>query len=122
MIALALAFSFQILILRTPARHTLRRDLGRLVALVASQHELYHRYTGTLAGTMSGSPEAIHIASEALSARGTILQRELVLAMPLLKFSAAEYSTRSKFDSKPYLTIVRSCQLLLDRMREVRRS
>ena len=48
------------------------------------------------------------------------MQRELVLAMPLLRFSAAEYSTHSKFDARPYLTIVKSCQLLLDRMREVR--
>ncbi|KAM0793556.1 hypothetical protein ACM66B_000993 [Microbotryomycetes sp. NB124-2] len=127
-LALAIAAVFQILILRTPARQTLRIKLSNLTFALSNQSVLFGMMAEALVPIESQvdvsrpppDPEALEVVRQELMKRERQLQQELIALMPLLKFSAAEPAFGQPFQAGVITRLIRSHQLILDRLREAR--
>ncbi|KAK4052886.1 hypothetical protein OIO90_004162 [Microbotryomycetes sp. JL221] len=127
-LALAIAASFQVFILRTPARQTLRIKLSNLTFGLSNYSVLFGIYGEALVPIESKvdldrppvSKEALEVIRLELMKRERQLQQELIALMPLLKFSAAEPSFGAPFQSGTFTRLIRSHQIILDRLREAR--
>ncbi|KAK4055132.1 hypothetical protein OIV83_000412 [Microbotryomycetes sp. JL201] len=127
-LALAIAAVFQILILRTPARQTLRIKLSNLTFSLSNYSVLFGMLAEALVPIESKvdtsrpppDPEALEVVRQELMRRERQLQQELIALMPLLKFSAAEPAFGQPFQAGVITRLIRSHQLILDRLREAR--
>ncbi|KAI5477284.1 hypothetical protein MNV49_006505 [Pseudohyphozyma bogoriensis] len=124
-IALGIAAVFQIFILRSPARRALRAQLAGVAASLAS----YNVLLGVLieAGVPSNPEdkpssdvESMTVISKALISREAKIQMDLLGLLPLLKFAAAEPTFGQPFEGEALVRVIRSQQLVLDRLRQAR--
>ncbi|KAL8293775.1 hypothetical protein RQP46_000476 [Phenoliferia psychrophenolica] len=125
-LALGIAGIFQIFILRTPARQTLRVKLSELTFQLGSYSTLLAVYGEALCPSVPNDarppppPEAITAIRTELITREGQLQLDILALMPLLKFGAAEPAFGTPFQAGTIGRIIRTQQILLDRLREAR--
>ncbi|GAA5917094.1 hypothetical protein JCM6882_009495 [Rhodosporidiobolus microsporus] len=126
-LALGIAGIFQIFILRTPARGTLRSKLANITWSLSAQSVLLS-YSMEALMPMSGDstncppPDwaALEVVRQELIQRETLIQGELLSLMPLMKFSSVEPTFGTPFKAATIARLIRSHQLILDRLREAR--
>lgn len=125
-IALAIAFAFQYLLLRAPAKRLLRESLARLLSSISAYYILHTAYVSALsaeAETMTGSPaprEAIEAVAAELSRRERAIQAQLIDMGPLIAFAKLEPEFAGPFRGDLYKKCMNGSQLLMDRLREAR--
>ncbi|KAM0753235.1 hypothetical protein T439DRAFT_323872 [Meredithblackwellia eburnea MCA 4105] len=125
-IALGIAGIFQIFILRTPARQTLRVKLSEITFGLSSYSMLLQAYTEALCPTNLDpdrpTPDAgaLAVIRSELITRETSIQMDLLALMPLLKFGAAEPAFGQPFQAGTIARLIRTHQVILDRLREAR--
>ncbi|GAA5826891.1 hypothetical protein JCM11251_002144 [Rhodosporidiobolus azoricus] len=126
-LALAIAGIFQIFILRTPARGTLRSKLANITWSLSALSVLLSYAMEALmplSGDSTDCPppdwKALEVVRQELIHRETIIQGELLSLMPLMKFSSVEPTFGTPFKAATIARLIRSHQLILDRLREAR--
>ncbi|KAI5481791.1 hypothetical protein MNV49_000068 [Pseudohyphozyma bogoriensis] len=125
-LALGIAGIFQIFILRSPARQTLRQNLAKVTRNLGSYALLLSSMTEALAPTVAGQrpfppdPAALAVVRNDLIAREGQIQMDILALMPLLKFGAAEPEFGRPFQAGTIARVIRTHQLILDRLREAR--
>lgn len=148
-LALAIASVFQFFLLRTPARHTLRKNLAAITFSLSSYSvlfsflvEAFHPLEVDLDPSRPPpDPEATATIRQELIRREGQIQGELLALMPLMKcalesglrknerlltfppscrFSAAEPAFGVPFQAATISQLIRSHQVVLDRLREAR--
>lgn len=128
-LALAIAGTFMVFILRNPARQTLRLKLAQITASLGSYTILLQIMVEAWAPMDPGkdnvnppppNPEAIATVIAELVRREGQIQAELLALMPLMKFAAAEPTFGQPFQGATISRIIRSHQTILDRLREAR--
>ncbi|BGP44750.1 hypothetical protein JCM10450v2_000564 [Rhodotorula kratochvilovae] len=126
-IALGIAGVFQTLILRQPARQTLRQKLARISWSLNGHGVLFSFLTEAVMpmvddSTHHSSPdwEAVQVVQKELIAREVAIQGEILALMPIMKFASVEPTFGQPFKALVIARIIRSHQLILDRMREAR--
>ncbi|SCV68572.1 BQ2448_693 [Microbotryum intermedium] len=125
-LALGIAWFWQIYILRTPARQTLRIKLSGITFALGTYATLFQMMTESLApireseGYVPPPLEAVEAVQHELIRREGQIQAELLALMPLLRFSALEPAFGHKFDGATFSRIIRNHQIILDRLREAR--
>ncbi|GAA6050447.1 hypothetical protein JCM3770_002600 [Rhodotorula araucariae] len=126
-IALAIAGIFQTLILRQPARQTLRKKLAQISWSLNSHGVLFSYLTEAVMPMVDDSThhsipdwEAVQVVQKELIAREVAIQGDLLALMPLMKFASVEPTFGQPFKAPVIARIIRAHQLILDRMREAR--
>ncbi|KDE05411.1 hypothetical protein MVLG_04206 [Microbotryum lychnidis-dioicae p1A1 Lamole] len=125
-LALGIAWFWQIYVLRTPARQTLRNKLAGITFALGTYATLFQMMTESLApireteGYVAPPREAVEAVQHELIRREGRIQAELLALMPLLRFSALEPAFGHKFDGATFSRIIREHQVILDRLREAR--
>ncbi|EJU01750.1 hypothetical protein DACRYDRAFT_116214 [Dacryopinax primogenitus] len=122
-IAITLVLCFQLLILRNPARHTLRKALAHLIEehlAYVTMLQAYCRALGPIdANDRPSHKNVLRVESE-LKRREAKLQARIIGMNPLISFAAAEPQWEAPFRSDAAVRIVRANQILLDRWSEAR--
>jgi len=122
-VALSIAATFQLFILRNPARRTLRKRLGALLFSQLSYMTLLQAYARA---AMPNDPSrrapdaALKRVDEEMKHRELKLQAELIGLRPLVQFAAAEPQFSRPFRADIINRVLRTSQIMLDRMRECR--
>jgi len=122
-IAIVLVLCFQLLILRNPARHTLRKAIARLLEENLSylaMLQAYCRALGPIDPKDRPSPNVVHRVERELKRREGKLQAHIIGMNPLITFAAAEPQWDAPFRSDSAVKILRGSQILLDRWSEAR--
>ncbi|GAA5995099.1 uncharacterized protein JCM10292_004539 [Rhodotorula paludigena] len=126
-IALAIAGIFQIFILRQPARQNLRQKVARISWSLNALAVLFSYLSEAMMPMMSDSSkssppdwEAVAVVRQELVAREVAIQGELLTLMPLMKFASVEPTFGQPFKAAVIARVIRSHQLILDRLRESR--
>lgn len=122
-IAIGIVTSFQLFVLRNPARRTLRKAIAKVMKANTAYTVILQAYVSS---TIPTDPrhrpplKAIRRVAKDLKKREVKIQDDLTALMPLIKFSGAEPSFVNPFDAAEYLKIIRANQLILDRNRDAR--
>ncbi|GAA5834027.1 hypothetical protein JCM9279_004193 [Rhodotorula babjevae] len=125
--ALAIAAVFQILILRQPARQTLRQKLARISWQLNGLGVLLSYLTEAVMPMVDDSTDhappdwdVVKVVQKELISREVEIQGELLGLMPVMKFASVEPTFGQPFKAPVIARIIRSHQLILDRLREAR--
>ncbi|KAL5513531.1 hypothetical protein ACEPAH_3930 [Sanghuangporus vaninii] len=122
-VALGLVAVFQLFILRNPARRTLRKRIGTMLFSQLSYLTLLQSF---VRGVMPTDPSrrapdaAISRVIQELRHRELKLQAELISLRPLVNFAMNEAQYQQPFRDDIVNKILRTSQIMLDRMREAR--
>ncbi|BGP28655.1 hypothetical protein JCM10296v2_000391 [Rhodotorula toruloides] len=131
-IALAIAAIFQvrfgdIFILRQPARQNLRQKLAHVSWSLNAHSALFSYLTEAVMpmqedSTDSPPPDwdAVEVVRNELVQREVDTQGQLLALMPLMKFASVEPTFGAPFRAPEISRLIRSHQLVLDRLREAR--
>ncbi|TDL22448.1 hypothetical protein BD410DRAFT_748734 [Rickenella mellea] len=121
-VALTIVGTFQLFILRNPARRTLRKRIGAMLFAQLSYATLLQAY-GRAAMPTEGdrAPDAaLRRVERELKHRELKLQAELIDLRPLVAFAAAEPQPGRPFRTDIVNNFLRTSQVILDRLRESR--
>ncbi|KPV78386.1 uncharacterized protein RHOBADRAFT_49163 [Rhodotorula graminis WP1] len=125
--ALSIAAVFQILILRQPARQTLRQKLARISWQLNGLGVLLSYLTEAVMPMVQDSTDCappdwdvVRVVQKELIGREVEIQGELLGLMPIMKFASVEPTFGQPFKAPVIARIIRSHQLILDRLREAR--
>ncbi|KAH8929027.1 hypothetical protein BT69DRAFT_1276681 [Atractiella rhizophila] len=124
-IALGIVAVFQLVILRNPARRTLRKVLAQITYQNLSYSTILSAF---VRANLSADPQVQSRPDEKASTRVYLelirrenkIQSALVNIMPLVMFSQSEHSFTKPFQAKHWLRIIRANQIILDRHRDGR--
>lgn len=126
-IGLSIAFAFQFMILRSPARRLLRQAVADLMLNMTAYYILHSAFISSLnpdteSLTNKRAPlKILNKVSNDLSKRERIIQKKLIDLFPLLNFAKLEPDMAdSGFRQDVYKRIITSSQLFMDRLREAR--
>ncbi|TDL26998.1 hypothetical protein BD410DRAFT_783138 [Rickenella mellea] len=121
-IALGLVATFQLFILRNPARRTLRKRIGAMLFGQLSYATLLQAYGRAAMPTETDrAPDvALRRVERELRHRELKLQAELIDLRPLVAFAAAEPQPDRPFRADIINSVLRTSQVILDRLRESR--
>lgn len=128
-IGLSIAFAFQFMILRSPARRLLRQTLGDLMSSMTAYYILHAAFISALnpdTESMTGERAPLNILNQVshdLAKRERSIQSKLIDVYPLLNFAKLEPdwgSGTNDFRQDVYKKIISSSQLFMDRLREAR--
>ncbi|GEM06176.1 transmembrane protein [Rhodotorula toruloides] len=126
-IALAIAAIFQIFILRQPARQSLRQKLAHVSWSLNAHSALFSYLTEAVMPLREDSTnmpppnwDAVEVLQNELVQREIDTQGQLLALMPLMKFASVEPTFGSPFRAAEISHLIRSHQLVLDRLREAR--
>ncbi|TNY20614.1 hypothetical protein DMC30DRAFT_416809 [Rhodotorula diobovata] len=126
-IALGIAGVFQIFILRQPARQTLRQKLAQVSWKLNGLSVLLSYLTEAVMPMVEDSTnheppdwDAVKVVQKELINREVEIQGELLALMPIMKFASVEPTFGVPFKAAVISRLIRSHQLVLDRLREAR--
>ncbi|KAH7097462.1 hypothetical protein BKA62DRAFT_774265 [Auriculariales sp. MPI-PUGE-AT-0066] len=125
-IALGIAVIFQVFILRNPARRTLRKKLADLTFSMLSYYTLFHAWAGAIIPyhtddlALRPPAAAIKRVNDELQKREIKMQQDIIDLMPLLVFAGAERDFGPPFRADLAGKVIKSLQIMLDRMKEAR--
>ncbi|EJU01760.1 hypothetical protein DACRYDRAFT_116219 [Dacryopinax primogenitus] len=120
-VALGIVFCFQLLILRSPARHALRVALARLIEDHLSYVTMLQAYVRALELVDPAdlpSPKVVHKVERDLKRGESDLQRRIMDMDELVAFAAAEPNWQRPFQRDAVGRVLRANQLLMDRWSE----
>ncbi|KAF8600286.1 hypothetical protein BDV93DRAFT_476704 [Ceratobasidium sp. AG-I] len=122
-VALAIVGTFQLVILRNPARRQLRESTSRIVYGLLGYNTVLQAY---VRATMPADPAyrapqvALERVEHDLRHREMKLQTQLLEIMPLLMFAKSEPQLAKPFRDDVVNKLLKSCRIILDRYREAR--
>lgn len=125
-IGLSIAFAFQFMILRSPARRLLRQAVADLMTSMTAYYILHAAFISALnpeSESMTGERAPLSVlnsVSHDLARRERAIQGQLIDVYPLLNFAKLEPDWESEFRQDVYRRIITSSQLFMDRLREAR--
>lgn len=130
-IGLSIAFAFQFMILRSPARRLLRQAVADLMTSMTAYYILHAAFISALnpdTESMTGERAPLSIlnsVSHDLARRERSIQGQLIAIYPLLNFAKLEpdwnaSGSGNEFRQDVYKKIISSSQLFMDRLREAR--
>ncbi|QRV92200.1 fusaric acid resistance-like protein [Ceratobasidium sp. AG-Ba] len=122
-VALAIVGTFQLIVLRNPARRQLRESTARIVYGLLGYNTILQAY---VRATMPADPAfrapqaALERVEHDLRHREMKLQTALIEVMPLLMYANSEPQLAKPFRGDIVNKILKSCRIILDRYREAR--
>ncbi|GAB1520598.1 hypothetical protein RhiTH_003678 [Rhizoctonia solani] len=122
-VALAIVGTFQLVVLRNPARRQLRESTARIVYGLLGYNTILQAY---VRATMPADPAfrapqaALERVEHDLRHREMKLQTQLIEVMPLLMFANSEPQLAKPFRGDVVNKLLKSCRIILDRYREAR--
>ncbi|POV97527.1 hypothetical protein PSHT_14536, partial [Puccinia striiformis] len=122
-VALAIVSLLQLLVLRNPARRTLRKAVANLMRANTAYTVILQAYVSStipIDPRHRPPPYAIQRVARDLIKREVELQDDITALMPLMKFAGVEPSLGKPFNVVEYSKIARANQLILDRNRDAR--
>ncbi|KAG8699562.1 hypothetical protein FRC09_006545 [Ceratobasidium sp. 395] len=122
-VALAIVGTFQLVVLRNPARRQLRESTAKIVYGLLGYNTVLQAYARAAmpADPSFRAPQAaLERVEHDLRHREMKLQTALIEIMPLLMFANAEPQLAKPFRGDIVNKILKSCRIILDRYREAR--
>ncbi|CAE6533569.1 unnamed protein product [Rhizoctonia solani] len=122
-VALAIVGTFQLVVLRNPARRQLRESTARIVYGLLGYNtvlQAYVRATMPADSAFRAPQAALERVEHDLRHREMKLQTQLIEVMPLLMFANSEPQLVKPFRGDVANKILKSCRIILDRYREAR--
>ncbi|CUA67618.1 putative polyketide synthase 3 [Rhizoctonia solani] len=122
-VALAIVGTFQLVVLRNPARRQLRQSTARIVYGLLGYNTIlqaYVRATMPADSAFRAPQAALERVEHDLRHREMKLQAQLIEVMPLLMFANSEPQLVKPFRGDVVNKILKSCRIILDRYREAR--
>lgn len=122
-VALGIVTSLQLLILRNPAKRTLRKATAQVMKANTAYTIILQAYVKATVSTDPSrrpSPKALRRVYHELIKRETQIQSQILNLIPLIKFSSVEPSFVKPFNGKQYSRLVKANQRILDRNRDAR--
>ncbi|KAL5632771.1 hypothetical protein ACGC1H_005649 [Rhizoctonia solani] len=122
-VALAIVGTFQLVVLRNPARRQLRESTARIVYGLLGYNtvlQAYVRATMPADSAFRAPQAALERVQHDLRHREMKLQTQLIEVMPLLMFANSEPQLAKPFRGDVANKILKSCRIILDRYREAR--
>ncbi|CAE6373431.1 unnamed protein product [Rhizoctonia solani] len=122
-VALAIVGTFQLIVLRNPARRQLRESTAKIVYGLLGYNTILQAY---VRATMPADPAfrapqaALERVEHDLRHREMNLQTQLIEIMPLLMFANSEPQLAKPFRGDVVNKLLKSCRIILDRYREAR--
>ncbi|KAH7337158.1 hypothetical protein B0J17DRAFT_666475 [Rhizoctonia solani] len=122
-VALAIVGTFQLVVLRNPARRQLRESTARIVYGLLGYNtvlQAYVRATMPADSAFRAPQAALERVEHDLRHREMKLQAQLIEVAPLLMFANSEPQLAKPFRGDVANKLLKSCRLILDRYREAR--
>ncbi|BGP36620.1 hypothetical protein JCM10450v2_000510 [Rhodotorula kratochvilovae] len=122
-ISMGISGVFQLLIFRQPARHRLRIQLAEVMFALSAYNSLLQAYVNLVApADEAPAPpqDALAKVQRDLIKRETKVQSLILALAPTYEFAKVEPRWWNPFKSDVLLKIIRSQQIILDRLREAR--
>ncbi|KAF8305566.1 hypothetical protein DL93DRAFT_2089397 [Clavulina sp. PMI_390] len=122
-IALIIVLGFQLLVLRNPARRTLRKALAKVVYSNLSYNTILQslvRASMPADPSFTAPESAVRQTVAELAHRETKIQGQILGLMPLVQFAQDEPQMVKKFEGAAIARIIRANQTILDRQAEAR--
>ena len=122
-ISMGISAFFQLFILRQPARHRLRLQLASVTFALSSYNSVFQSYVNHAAPideSPAPPPDALASVFRELCKRETKIQAAILALAPTFEFAKVEPKFLVPFNGPCLLKIIRSLQLILDRLREAR--
>ncbi|CAE6445071.1 unnamed protein product [Rhizoctonia solani] len=122
-VALAIVGTFQLVVLRNPARRQLRESTARIVYGLLGYNtvlQAYVRATMPADSAFRAPQAALERVEHDLRHREMKLQAQLIEVVPLLMFANSEPQLAKPFRGDVVNKLLKSCRIILDRYREAR--
>ncbi|GAA5898692.1 hypothetical protein JCM6882_000900 [Rhodosporidiobolus microsporus] len=122
-ISIGISAVFQLLVFRQPARKRLRLQLADTMFALSALNTLFQAYVNLVAPPDEAPqppPEALAKVQQGLIKRENKIQSMILALAPTYNFAEVEPQWWSPFQGKTLLKIMRSQQIILDRLRESR--
>ncbi|CAE6476603.1 unnamed protein product [Rhizoctonia solani] len=122
-VALAIVGTFQLVVLRNPARRQLRETTAQIVYDLLGYNTIlqaYVRATMPADSAFRAPQAALERVEHDLRHREMKLQTQLIEVMPLLMFANSEPQFAKPFRGDVVNKLLKSCRIILDRYREAR--
>ncbi|GAA5865035.1 hypothetical protein JCM1840_005715 [Sporobolomyces johnsonii] len=122
-ISICISAIFQLLIIRQPARRRLRLQLASVTFSLSAYNSLLQSYVNIVApvdAVPPPSPEALAKVQRELIKREINIQSAILGLAPTFEFAKVEPKFLMDFKADVLLKIMRSLQVVLDRLREAR--
>ncbi|GAA5876090.1 hypothetical protein JCM16303_007018 [Sporobolomyces ruberrimus] len=122
-ISMGISAFFQLFVLRQPARHRLRLQLASVTFALSSYNSVFQSYVNHAAPideSPTPPPDALASVFRELVKRETKIQASILALAPTFEFAKVEPKFLVPFNGPVLLKIIRSLQLILDRLREAR--
>ncbi|KIM23580.1 hypothetical protein M408DRAFT_253625 [Serendipita vermifera MAFF 305830] len=122
-VALAIVITFQLFVLRKPARRTLRLAIGNLVYSNLAYNTILQAYIRAVLPAdpkQRGKPAVLKRIERELKYREAKMQAQIIEMGPLMAFASAEPSFTQPFRGEIIQEIIQASQIILDRLREGR--
>ncbi|KAJ1303164.1 hypothetical protein OPQ81_011365 [Rhizoctonia solani] len=122
-VALAIVGTFQLVVLRNPARRQLRESVAQIVYGLLGYNtvlQAYVRATMPADSAFRAPQAALERVEHDLRHREMKLQAQLIEVMPLLMFANSEPQLAKPFRGDVVNKLLKSCRVILDRYREAR--
>ncbi|GAA6006426.1 hypothetical protein JCM10207_004930 [Rhodosporidiobolus poonsookiae] len=122
-ISMGISAVFQLLVFRQPARRRLRLQLADTMFALSAYNSIFQVYVNLVAPPDEApkpAPEALTQVQRALIKRENRIQSMILALAPTYNFAEVEPQWWSPFKGKTLLKIIRSQQIILDRLRESR--
>ncbi|GAA5857131.1 hypothetical protein JCM8547_007978 [Rhodosporidiobolus lusitaniae] len=122
-ISMGISAIFQLLVFRQPARRRLRLQLADIMFALSALNSLFQSYVNLVAPpdeAPSPAPEALALVQRELIKRENKIQSMILALAPTYNFAEVEPQWWAPFKGKTLLKIMRSQQIILDRLRESR--
>ncbi|GAA5896960.1 uncharacterized protein JCM6883_007067 [Sporobolomyces salmoneus] len=122
-ISIGISAFFQLFILRQPARHRLRLQLASVTFALSSYNSVFQVYVNSAAPideSPTPPPEALASVFRELVKREKKIQADILALAPTFEFAKVEPKFLVPFNGPVLLRIIRSLQVILDRLREAR--
>jgi hypothetical protein len=118
-IGLSIAFAFQFMVLRSPARRLLRQSVADLMSSITAYYILHAAFISAInpdVESMDGKRPPLSILNEVsyeLARRERLIQGQLIDVWPLLSFAKLEPEFSGEFRQDVYKKIISSSQLFI---------
>ncbi|GAA5969341.1 hypothetical protein JCM11641_007557 [Rhodosporidiobolus odoratus] len=122
-ISMGISAIFQLLVFRQPARRRLRLQLADTMFALSAYNALFQAYVNLVAPPDEApppAPDALAQVQRELTKRENRIQSSVLALAPTYSFAEVEPQWWSPFKGKTLLKIIRSQQIILDRLRESR--
>lgn len=122
-VALAIVITFQLFVLRNPARRTLRKAIGALVFSNLAYNTILQAYVRAVMPPNPehrGRPAVLKRIERELKHREAKMQMQIIDIGSLMAYASVEPSFTTPFPGETIQKIVQANQIILDRLREGR--